>query len=99
MTPAAVLKQAREALKALREEVSAGCHPDALVEELKDGVHFEAVLQADAALAAIDALPEEEVTHVPPGPGDEYCNGCGLSQCYWDKSPRCHAYAPEEPPQ
>jgi len=41
----------REALEGLRAEVSAGCHTDAPVEELKEGIHFEAVLRADAALA------------------------------------------------
>jgi hypothetical protein len=41
----------REALAGLRAEASAGCHPDAPVEELKDGIHFDAVLRADAALA------------------------------------------------
>jgi len=45
----------RGALLELREEVSAGCHPDAPVEELKEGIHFEAVLRADAALAASPA--------------------------------------------
>ena len=41
----------RAALEGLREEVSAGCHPDAPVEELKDGIHFEPVVEADRVLA------------------------------------------------
>ena len=40
----------REALIALRKEISAGCHSDAPVEELKDGINFEVVSMADAAL-------------------------------------------------
>ncbi len=53
---ALLVAELRGALEVLREEVSAGCGTDAPVEELKDGIHFEAVLKADAALAL--ALPE-----------------------------------------
>jgi hypothetical protein len=55
----------RAALEGLREEVSAGCHPDAPVEELKDGIHFEPVVEADRVLAltppaALDELRRRE---------------------------------------
>jgi len=53
-TAAEVIAAAEKALKDIRDEVSAGCHPDAPVEELKDGIHFEPVVAVDAALALID---------------------------------------------
>jgi len=55
----------RAALEGLREEVSAGCHPDAPVEDLKYGIHFEPVVEADRVLAltppaALDELRRRE---------------------------------------
>ena len=52
-TAAEVIAAAETALVDIRNEVSAGCHPDAPVEELKDGIHFEPVVAVDATLALI----------------------------------------------